>query len=167
MHEFFWIYPRSQQQESHIVPFIVIVTWGRHYRVSRIPWGVCNEELDNRWKKVALTVWCQHKSGWQFGSGRPKQLQAILQPGVADYLALFVFGSQNSYDLFPQHQVADYSVLFVSGSLSSYPAGILEYKWLFYVILYVIILFDIEIDIKIRFILFVETVFLRDFLCYI
>jgi hypothetical protein len=48
-----------------------------------------------------------------------------------------------------------------------HPAGILEYKWFFYVILYVIILFDIEIDIKIRFILFVETVFLCDFLCYI
>jgi len=45
------------------------------------------------------------------------------------------------------------------------PAGILEYKWFFYVILYVIILFHIEIEIKIRFIFFVETVFLCDFLC--
>ena len=48
-----------------------------------------------------------------------------------------------------------------------YPVGILEYKWFLYVILYMIILFDIEIDIKIRFIFFVETVFLCDFLCYI
>jgi hypothetical protein len=39
------------------------------------------------------------------------------------------------------------------------PAGILEYKWFFYVILYVIILFDIKIDIKIRFIFLVETMF--------
>jgi hypothetical protein len=49
----------------------------------------------------------------------------------------------------------------------SIPAGILEYKYFFYVILYVIILFDIEIDIKIGFIFCVETVFLWDFLCYI
>jgi hypothetical protein len=40
------------------------------------------------------------------------------------------------------------------------PAGILEYKCFFYIILYVIILFDIEIDIKIGFIFCVETVFL-------
>ena len=37
----------------------------------------------------------------------------------------------------------------------------------FYVILYVIVLFDIEIDIKIRFIFYVQTVFLWDFLHYI
>jgi|HubBroStandDraft_3_1064219.scaffolds.fasta_scaffold2324728_1 hypothetical protein len=36
-----------------------------------------------------------------------------------------------------------------------------------YLHLYVIILFDIEIDIKIGGYLFLETVFLGDFLCYI
>ena len=40
------------------------------------------------------------------------------------------------------------------------PAGMPEYKCFFHVILYVIILFDIEIDIKIRFIFCVQTVFL-------
>jgi len=40
------------------------------------------------------------------------------------------------------------------------PAGIPEYKIFFYVILYVIILFDIEIDIKIRFIFCRNSVFM-------
>ena len=46
------------------------------------------------------------------------------------------------------------------------PAGIPKYKC-FFVILYAINLLDIEIDIKIRFIFFVQTVFLWDFLHYI
>jgi hypothetical protein len=54
VHKFFWIYPHSQQQESWIIPFIIVMTWGRHCRVSRIPWGVHDEELDNGRKKVAL-----------------------------------------------------------------------------------------------------------------
>jgi len=41
--------------------------------------------------------------------------------------------------------------------------GIPKYKCFFNVILYVINLFDIEIDIKIRFIFFIQTVFLWDF----
>ena len=46
------------------------------------------------------------------------------------------------------------------------PVGIPKYKC-FFVILYAINLLDIEIDIKIRFIFFVQTVFLWDFLHYI
>jgi hypothetical protein len=53
------------------------------------------------------------------------------------------------------------SPTFIMGNFQiHHPAGILEYKCFFYVILYVIILFDIEIDIKIGFIFCVETVFL-------
>jgi len=41
-----------------------------------------------------------------------------------------------------------------------HPAGVPKFKCFFYVILYAINLFDEEIDIKIRFIFFVQTVFL-------
>jgi hypothetical protein len=53
--------------------------------------------------------------------------------------------------------------VFGASMVGSDPVGILEYKCFFYVILYFIILFDIEIDIKIRFIFCVHrnSVFIR------
>jgi len=99
--------PCSQLQESHIVPSLSL--WLRvspccvfsctnqaqilldvyhnlrHHRVCRIPWGVCDESLDDGWKKVALgairdpSVWCANTR-------------------VADNLVLFVSGrSKSSY----------------------------------------------------------------------
>ena len=124
VHKFFWIYPHSQQQESWIIPFIIVMTWGRHCRVSRIPWGVHDEELDNGRKKVALgaitgrecvmptqewlTIWY-----YLFLAGQSSYKLFYNQGWLTIWHYLFLAG-QNSYDLFP-HQVADYLVLFVSG----------------------------------------------------